>query len=101
MGGKSGPLAETQDNARITRRAGVCMSMARSRDHAASDGDGAGRSTLSGHTALSGQLSENQRIARSKFPVVRSFPATILSSAPPALKTMVETRARERPRAAA
>ena len=58
-----------------------------------------GRSMASGQSAPSGQFSENQRMARSKFPVVRSRPDAIRSSANPALKTMVETRERDKLRA--
>lgn len=60
-----------------------------------------GRLTPAGHFAPLGQLRENQRIARSKFPVVRSRPAAMRSRAAPALKTMVLTRARDSPRCAA
>ena len=60
-----------------------------------------GRGTSSGHSAPSGQLSENQRIARSQLPVFKSRPEATRSRAAPALKTMVETLDRERPRWAA
>jgi len=66
--------------------------------HAASLESG-GRSIASGHTAPTGQLSENQRMAFSQFPVFKSRPDAMRSSAAPALKTIVETRERERCRA--
>lgn len=59
-----------------------------------------GRPTPSGHSTPSGQLAENQRMARSKLPVVRSRPEAIRSKVEPALNTIVETRARDRLRAA-
>jgi hypothetical protein len=60
-----------------------------------------GRSMACGQSVPCGQLALNQRIERSNVPVVMSRPEAIRSRAPPALKTMVETRAREMPRAAA
>lgn len=81
---------QVQGGARITRRAGV---------HAASP-TGRGRSMCFGHLVPAGQLLENQSMARSKFAVARSRPEAMRSSVMPALKTIVETRERERPRAA-
>ena len=55
--------------------------------HAAS---AVGRGTSSGQAAPSGQLSENQRMARSKLPVVRSPPASIRANVFPSPNTRVE-----------
>lgn len=66
------------------------------RDHAAS---ALGRLMCLGHSAPSGQFSENHRIARSKLPVARSRPEAIRSSVSPALNTIVETRDRDSERA--
>ena len=60
-----------------------------------------GLSIPSGHSAASGQFSENQRIARSKVPVARSPPSAMSSIFAPRLKTSVESRFRPMPTAAA
>lgn len=57
------------------------------RHHAAS---AVGRGTSSGHAAPSGQLSENQRMARSKLPVVRSPPDAMRAKVFPSPKMRVE-----------
>lgn len=54
----------------------------------------------SGHATCSGQFFENHNIAASNLPVCRSAPPATKSSFLPSLKTMVETRDRERVRAA-
>lgn len=71
----------------MTRRAGV---------HAAS-GEAviAGLATPAGHSAPSGQFSENQRMARSKLPVVRSPPDEMRAKVLPSPKMRVEIPDRE------
>lgn len=54
-----------------------------------------GRAMPSGQFVPAGQLSENHRTPRSKFPVVTSPPSSTRSKTPPPLKTIVLTRERE------
>lgn len=58
-----------------------------------------GREISTGHSAPSGQLSENHRIASSKRPVVMSLPSVMRERILPSLKTSVLTREIERPEA--
>ncbi len=65
--------------------------------HAADSPRLAGRGMPSGHIALSGHVSDMNRMTRSNVDVFTSPPATMRLSAPPALKRMVDTRDRESP----
>ncbi len=66
--------------------------------HSAASGKWTGRGTSTGQPAPSGQLSENQSIARSKVAVVTSLrPDAIPSSVDPRLRTIVDTRCRPMP----
>lgn len=69
------------------------------RNHAASSAL-AGRGIPAGQSTQSGQLLENQSIAFSNVPVVRSLsPSAIRSSVDPLFNTIVERRWRPMPRA--
>lgn len=82
--------------------AGPSLDLERRRATAASvpSGTGSGRGTSSGHSAPSGQWSENHCIARSYERVPRSPPARMRASRLPSLNTSVETRAPLREQAA-